>query len=85
MKEIFSDFMLIERLPDGCERVRISRKHIKQANVQAGDEVVLIEYDNLRASARIEYENGHWYGLILGSVEAINPLMRPMAPSASGT
>jgi hypothetical protein len=84
MKEVFSDFMLIERLPDGQERVRIPRRQIEQASVQAGDEVTLIEYDNLRAKARIEYENGHWYGLILGAVEDINPSTRSVEPTMSG-
>jgi len=76
MKELFSDFMLIERLPGGQERVRIPARQIEQAEVSEGDEVILIEYDNLRATAHIQRENGHWYGVIIGAVEDINPSTR---------
>lgn len=73
MREIFADFMLLQDLPDGTQRIRLNAGRIQRERLQDGDHVMLIEYGQLRAPAIIrciEEENGeHWYGQLIGPIE----------------
>jgi hypothetical protein len=78
MREVFADFMLLERLPDGCRRIRLHQQTIAREGLHEGDTVMLIEYGSLRAPARIEHVEGdgksRWYGVITGAIEELDSL-----------
>ena len=76
MHEIFADFTLLERLPDGGRRIRLNRQTIQQENLHEGDHIMLIEYGSLRAPAQMVHlqQDGvdRWYGVIMGAIEELD-------------
>jgi len=73
MREVFADYMHLQDMPDGTRRIRLSAQRISEERLQEGDQVMLIEYGQLRAPAVIRciIENGaeHWYGILTGPIK----------------
>ncbi len=79
MREVFADFMGLERLPDGRRRIRLSQHTIQREGLHQGDQVMLIEYGDLRAPAVITTETAadgsgtlRWYGDLIGDIEELD-------------
>jgi len=89
-REMFADFMGLERLPDGRRRLRLGRRTIQQEGLHPGDQVLLIEYGSLRAPAVmvcVPAEDGagamRWYGELTGAIEELDtplPSQPPVTP-----
>ena len=87
MREIFSDFMRLERLPDGRRRIRLGQRTIQQEGLHPGERVLLIEYGSLRAPAVIRCvpaEDGsgalRWYGELTGAIEELDTPLPAQPP-----
>ena len=79
MREVFADFMGLERLPDGRRRIRLSQRTIQREGLRQGDRVMLIEYGSLSAPAVIVSETApdgsgamRWYGDLIGDIEELD-------------
>jgi hypothetical protein len=73
MREVFADFMRLQDLSDGTRRIRLNAHRIREELLREGDQVMLIEYGQLRAPAVIhcvlENDAEHWYGVLTGPIE----------------
>jgi len=90
LREIFADFMRLERLPDGWRSIRLGHRTIQQEGLHPGDRVLLIEYGSLCAPAvmlSVPAEDGsgamRWYGELTGDIEELDtpPPSRPQVTS----
>ena len=92
MREVFADFMGLERLPDGRRRIRLNLRTIQREGLHQGDHVMLLEYGDLRAPAVITTETAadgsgalRWYGDLTGDIEELDDASDGRGPYAQET